>query len=65
MTFQELIDYAIARQASDVHVTVGTACAGSGANTACQCSEGSCDAAFDTGTRWRRYGACNRSTAQQ
>lgn len=27
MTFQELIDYAIARQASDVHVTVGTACA--------------------------------------
>lgn len=27
MTFNELIDYAISRQASDVHITVGTACA--------------------------------------
>lgn len=27
MTFTELIDYAISRQASDVHITVGTACA--------------------------------------
>lgn len=27
MTFNELIDYAIEREASDVHITVGTACA--------------------------------------
>lgn len=27
MTFNELIDYAIAHEASDVHITVGTACA--------------------------------------
>lgn len=27
MTFQEIIDYAIDHQASDVHITVGTACA--------------------------------------